>query len=328
LSFATAATVDDGASAVVDAEVLSQISRQLRPPGISRMPSVAESIRVQSGDISLAGKIWRNAEKPTLILVHGYPDDHLVWERVIPLLVADFQVVAYDVRGHGLSDAPRSVNGYRLEHLVEDLATVVRAVSPSQPVHLVAHDWGSIQSWEAVMTDRLQGRIASYVSISGPSFDHAAFWFRRSILEGGWKGLRSALGQLARSWYMFFFELPWLPNLVWHWILVPLWPRLLLRNEGIRVDPSPHQLRNSLNGIDLYRANFLPRMLRPQPRYANIPVLLIVPTRDPYISPRLYEELPHWVGSMRREEVSCGHWLPLKEPEKLAMLIRSFVEQP
>jgi pimeloyl-ACP methyl ester carboxylesterase len=288
------------------------------------MPAAAESIRVQSGEVSLAVKLWRNAGKPRLVFVHGYPDDHTVWERVIPHLIADYEVVAYDVRGHGESSAPARVKDYRYECLVADLAAVLDSVSPDQPVHLVAHDWGSIQCWEAVTTERLKCRIVTYTSISGPSFDHAAFWFRRCFSEGGWRGALAALGQLSRSWYMFFFQLPWLAPMGWRFVLVPLWPKLLLRNEGIRVEASPHQLRNSVNGINLYRANFLPRMFHPQPRFAHIPVQLIVPTGDPYISPHLYEELPRWVPDLRRQDVASGHWLPLKRPEELAQMIRAF----
>lgn len=289
------------------------------------MISAVESLRVASGGLGLAVQLWRNPGRATLVFVHGYPDDHTVWERVIPLLAADFQIVSYDVRGHGESDAPPDVSGYRYEHLVADLAAVLKQVSPDQPVHLVAHDWGSIQCWEAVTTDRLNGQILTYTSISGPSFDHASFWFRRCLRQGGWRGWRAALGQLRRSWYMFFFQLPWLAPLGWRLVLVPLWPRLLWRSEGIRVEANPYQRRNSVNGVNLYRANFLSRMFRPQQRPARIPVQLIVPTGDPYISPDVYTELPHWVPELRRRDVDSGHWLPLKRPEELAALIRSFV---
>ena len=99
---------------------------------------------------------------------------------------------------------------------------------------------------------------------------------------------------------------------------------MLWRNEGIRIEANPHQLRNSVNGINLYRANFLARMGNPQPRYAHLPVLLVVPTDDPYISPHIYEELPRWVPQLRRVDIDSGHWLPLKRPDALATLVRDF----
>src|ERR1051326_5334046 len=88
--------------------------------------------------------------RPVVVLLHGYPDNSTVWDRVAELLAERFHVVRYDVRGAGGSGAPGDRGGYRLDRLAADLAAVVRAVSPGRPVHLVAHDWGSIQGWHAV----------------------------------------------------------------------------------------------------------------------------------------------------------------------------------
>ena len=113
---------------------------------------------------------------PTILFVHGYPDTSAVWHPVAALLAGRYHVVAYDVRGAGASSAPGSTEGYRLVHLVADLAAVADAASPERPVHLVGHDWGSIQGWEAVGSDRLAGRIASFTSLYAPGLDHAAAW--------------------------------------------------------------------------------------------------------------------------------------------------------
>ncbi|WP_408640330.1 alpha/beta fold hydrolase, partial [Saccharomonospora halophila] len=89
-----------------------------------------------------------------------------------------FRVVTYDVRGAGESDAPREVAAYRLDTLAADLLAVLDGVAGDRPVHLLAHDWGSIQAWHAVTGPWLRGRVASFTSISGPDLDHAAHWFR------------------------------------------------------------------------------------------------------------------------------------------------------
>src|SRR5882757_7565308 len=116
---------------------------------------------------------------PVLICVHGYPDNARLWEPVAERLAAEFHVITYDVRGAGESDHPSGRSAYRLDRLEEDFTAVLDAVSPDQPVQLLAHDWGSIQSWHFVTSERLRGRIASYVSISGPSLDHAGYFLRR-----------------------------------------------------------------------------------------------------------------------------------------------------
>lgn len=138
----------------------------------------AERLDVQSGAVRLAVYRWGDANKPMLLFVHGYPDNHKVWLPLIARLLGRYQVVAYDVRGAGASDKPRRTRDYRLELLSQDLKAVLDAVSPERAVHLVAHDWGSIQTWESVTDPALRQRIASYTSISGPCLDHVGHWMR------------------------------------------------------------------------------------------------------------------------------------------------------
>ncbi|GMA87792.1 hypothetical protein GCM10025868_30420 [Angustibacter aerolatus] len=134
---------------------------------------------------------------PVLLLVHGYPDTHTVWDRVVPLLEPHLRVVTYDVRGAGASGAPRRRTGYRLGRLAADLHAVAAAVSPDRPVHLVGHDWGSIQAWESVTTPGAP--VASFTSVGGPCLDHLALWSRGPFT-------RAHLRRLRRSWYIGFFQ--------------------------------------------------------------------------------------------------------------------------
>ena len=116
---------------------------------------------------------------PVVVAVHGYPDDHRVWDGVAAALSHRFRVVTYDVRGAGASQAPAGREGYDLDLLAADLRAVVDAVSPDEPVHLLAHDWGAIQTWHAVTGTALEGRVASFTSISGPCLDHVGLFLRR-----------------------------------------------------------------------------------------------------------------------------------------------------
>ena len=102
-------------------------------------------------------KTWGEKTAPALILLHGYPDNQEVWERVIAVLVQDFYVVSYDVSGAGQSSIPKSIRAYSLAQLAADLMAVANAVLGQRAFHLAAHDWGSIQSWEAVTDPDLKG---------------------------------------------------------------------------------------------------------------------------------------------------------------------------
>src|SRR5688572_25690092 len=119
--------------------------------------------------------------RPTVVLVHGYPDASVVWDDVAARLASDHHVVTYDVRGMGHSAAPTGPHPYRLARLADDLFAVIDAVSADAPAHVVGHDWGSIQSWEAVTDPDRNHRIASYTTLSGPCLDHVGHALRARL---------------------------------------------------------------------------------------------------------------------------------------------------
>jgi NAD(P)-dependent dehydrogenase (short-subunit alcohol dehydrogenase family)/pimeloyl-ACP methyl ester carboxylesterase len=290
------------------------------PPALHRA-----DFTVQSGDVTLAVKTWGDATRPTVVLVHGYPDNSEVWDALAALLAHDFHVVAYDVRGAGQSTAPRGRKAYRLGKLTDDFVAVIDTLSPERAVHLVAHDWGSIQGWEFVTEERLRGRIASYTSCSGPCLDHVAYWMRTRLLRPTPRSIGKLIGQLVRSWYVLLFHLPVLPELTWRWWLGRAWPRVLRRVEHTSIAPRSTQKQDGIRGVSLYRANFVRCLFTPRKRYAHAPVQVIVPTLDKYVSPALSEDLSRWVPTYWRRELVARHWVPLTHPEQMAQMVRDLV---
>ncbi|WP_454721387.1 MULTISPECIES: alpha/beta fold hydrolase [Cupriavidus] len=282
-----------------------------------RPPDAAAPVQrfVQSGPVRLAVKTWGDPSRRAIVLVHGYPDNSAVWHGVAPLLADDYYVIAYDVRGAGASSAPAAAAAYRLARLAEDFGAVIDTLSPGAPVHLVGHDWGSIQCWECVTEPRLRGRIASFTSCSGPCLDHAGHWMR------GNRRLARSLRQALSSWYIYVFHLPWLPELGWRLWMGRMWPFYLKWSEGVAAEPSPTRVADGCHGLALYRANMLPRLLAPGERHAHAPVQVIVPLRDRYVSPALSADLSRWVGRWWRREVAARHWLPLADPAGMAAMI-------
>jgi hypothetical protein len=85
-------------------------------------------------------------------------------------------------------------------------------------------------------------------------------------------------------------------------------------------------VRDAARGIALYRANMLPRLTRPQLRYARVPVQLIIPLADRFVSPALAEGLERWAPDLRRRTLACGHWVAVRRAApRTAELIRAFV---
>lgn len=282
---------------------------------------------MKSGAVTLSVRVWEGGNVPTLVLVHGFPDSQRIWEGVIAPLAGRYRVVTYDVRGAGESDAPSCLCDYRLDRLAQDLKAVTDAVCPDRPFHLVAHDWGSIQSWESVTEPALQARIASFTTVSGPCLDHVGCWMRRRLLRPTPKHLAQVVGQIMHSWYIWLFHLPWLMPLLWRRIIAKRWPQVLEALEGIESDNSATRVKDGYHAIHLYRANIFPRLFFPRPRSTQIPVQLIVPLRDKHVRPQLFEDLSDWVPQLRRRDVECGHWaLLLKEPQRLAQYVSEFVD--
>ncbi|MEU5094877.1 SDR family oxidoreductase [Streptomyces sp. NPDC020996] len=289
----------------------------------------ARERRVRTGGIELCVAELGDPGRPTVVLVHGYPDSKEVWSEVAPRLADRFHVVLYDVRGHGRSTAPRPLRGgFTLEKLTDDFLAVADAVSPDRPVHLVGHDWGSVQGWEFVTTARTKGRVASFTSMSGPSLDHFGHWIGRRVKRPTPRRIGQLLGQGAKSWYVYLLHTPVVPELAWRGPLGKRWPGILRRLEKVPGGdyPTSSLPADAAHGAWLYRDNVRARLRRPRPdAYAHVPVQLVTPLHDPFLSERLYDELERWVPRLTRRTLPAGHWIPRTRPDRVAALIDDFV---
>ncbi|MDH2426757.1 SDR family oxidoreductase [Sphaerisporangium sp. TRM90804] len=272
---------------------------------------------IDAGDVRLALYEQGDPDAATVLLVHGYPDTHRVWDDVAGLLATDFHVVRYDVRGAGRSCAPRERDAYSLDRLVDDLAAVLSTLG-DRKVHLVGHDWGSIQGWEAA--HRLSGRIASFTSLGGPGLDQWAAFIRTAPRA-------HVAGQLLRSWYIAAFQAPGVPEFAWRAVA----PRLLgrARRRSGRDDqhadgPGATLVQDGTNGLNLYRANlFAGRAPRPEP-YVEVPVQIIESRKDVFVSPRLTASLERWAPRVWHRAIPAGHWAQRSHPRTVARMIAEF----
>lgn len=282
---------------------------------------------VTSADgIRIATYVTDRPGAEVVVLVHGYPDNHSVWDGVAGRLSERFTVVAYDVRGCGESDAPPTRDGYLIERLVDDLYAVIDAVSPHTPVHLVAHDWGSIQSWAAVVDQRRPGRVATYQSISAPSAEYAAAWIKNSRHHP-----RATLRQLRHSWYIGMFQIPRLPEMLFGSdALDSMMERAAAKTRGsaaVVTTPSRH-LHDRINGLELYRANLRTRSeAEPRPIGTDLPVNVIVPRDDAYVTAQLASESPQpWVDDLTITPVAGGHWVISERPDVITRIVTEFID--
>ncbi len=246
-----------------------------------------------------------------VLLVHGFPDTHRVWDGVARLLSSTHRVIRYDVRGAGLSSAPDDDEAYRLEHLAGDLCAV--AALAAGPVHLVGHDWGGIQSWEAVSTRPELFR--TFTAISGPCLDHSGAQLRAT--RGDLTQLPRMLRQFAASWYVGVFHLPFAARLARRAV-----PRAAAR-MGVPEQDMATLADDAAHGTALYRANVRDRVRNPRPRPVGLPVQIVVPSEDRYVTPQLAESARPHCTNFTRTDVVGDHWVARRSPERIAPPLRA-----
>lgn len=257
---------------------------------------------VPRGDVDLVAFEGGNPDGPVLVMVHGWPDTHRIWHRVAAILADDFRLVAYDTRGQGDSVTGAADHAFTLDVLANDLFAVIDAVSPDKPVHVLGHDWGSIQAWEAVCRPGAEERIASFCSMSGPNLAHVAAWVRRTLGRPSPRGLLGLAGQAVSSSYV--------PLLV-----SPLAP-LVLRALG---------QRTMVIGLRYYRANLAAGGCASAEQRTHVPVLQLVLTRDVAVRPASVAASEPYVDTLERRLLPYGHWAARTHPEVIADEVRRFV---
>src|SRR5262249_2077021 len=136
---------------------------------------------------------------PLVVLLHGFPECWYSWRHQIPALAPRFRVVAPDLRGYNESDKPAGVAAYSLTELVADVHGLIEAFGERGAV-IVGHDWGGGVAWTFAMEHPEATRRLVVMNCPHPAIfaEH----------------LRTDPRQLARSWYMFFFQIPGLPELL------------------------------------------------------------------------------------------------------------------
>jgi epoxide hydrolase 4 len=132
------------------------------------------------------------------LLLHGFPESNLSWRFQVPILVSlGYEVWVPNLRGYGQSSRPIGLEAYHLRHLLADVAGLIDAGAQGRPVTLMAHDWGAIIAW-AFGADHVRP-LDKLVIMNVPHPARMA------------EGLRT-WAQIKKSWYIFFFQIPWLPE--------------------------------------------------------------------------------------------------------------------
>jgi short-subunit dehydrogenase/pimeloyl-ACP methyl ester carboxylesterase len=272
-------------------------------------------------------------QRPTILAIHGWPDNHHVWDGVAEQLSQRYNFVAYDVRGAGESSCPASRSGYRFEQLVSDIGAVIDSLGVGR-VHLLAHDWGSIQTWAAVTDDSVMGKIASFTSISGPHLQYAGKFLRSARSP---RAAAQVARQLVASGYIGFFLCPVVPELALRSRLlvkvVEAFERIGRSSTRSQRVAAPRAIGDYVNGLNLYRENMPASVVSraSQLPQTTVPVQVLVPRKDIFVTPALQR----FTGTVLQDgpqkgrviPIEGGHWVVTSRPDVVARLTREWVDR-
>jgi pimeloyl-ACP methyl ester carboxylesterase len=250
-----------------------------------------------------------------IVLLHGFPASPACWDGVVPLLAdAGYRVLAPDQRGYSPGARPPGRRAYALDRLAGDVVALADAAGAGK-VHVVGHDLGAVVAWcLAAWHPELLFSVTSLGTPHGQAF-------LRSLVSST---------QALQSWYIFFFQLPGLPELGFTGVGRPI-VRRILRRSGLgdahldRYLSALAQPGAATAALNWYRAfPFLsPRRLGP----VGVPALYVYPTEDHFLGRKAADLTVRAVRGPLRYEVLDGvsHWIPEEVPGAVAALILEHV---
>ena len=255
---------------------------------------------------------------PLIVLLHGFPEFWYGWRlQIKPLAAAGFRVVAPDLRGYNLSSKPDGVTAYDTGPLTADIRGLIHERG-AQSALLVGHDWGGSVAWATAMNHPEVVERLAILNAAHP----------RKLLQG-----LHHPGQLRKSWYFFFFQLPGVPESVvhanhWHFFrhFVDDASPAYTPEEMDRYVEAWSQPGAATGMINYYRASVRQKNPEAQLRPISAPTLVIWGQRDRYLGPELAEPDHDDVPNLDRVErlPDASHWVHHDEHERVTQLLIDF----
>lgn len=272
-----------------------------------------------NGDVGLHAVAAGPEDGLVVVLLHGFPEFWYSWHKQIePLAAAGFRVIVPDQRGYNLSSKPAGVPAYALTELVSDVIAIADQLG-QEKIFLAGHDWGAAVAWSAALLH--PQRIAKLAILNVP---------HPSVMR---KFLRTRPRQLLRSWYMFFFQLPWLPEALFSAFNFRAGSRSLLRSSraGTFSAEAFDQYRAAWSQpgaltamINWYRALFRTR-IKFQNKTVRVPTRILWGERDDFLLTEMaHESLRYCTSAELFTFANATHWLQHEEPGRVSELLIDF----
>jgi len=269
--------------------------------------------------IQLETRVAGPAEGAVVILLHGFPECWHIWQQQLHYLSdKGYRVYAPNLRGYGLSSKPSQLADYELGELVLDIEAI-RQHSGVEKIHLVGHDWGGALAWHYAQQFAERTQSLSILNCPHP------LAFIQCIKRQPF--------QLLKSWYMFFFQLPCLPER-----LLALHDHFFLKTIIQRTSASSYsasmmnhlathwQQAGALTAmINYYRANFRLIFSKERPLAKGLsnakiacPAQILWGEKDTFLCKELAEKsLTFTTNATLITYPNATHWLAVDEPDAI-----------
>lgn len=277
----------------------------------------------QIGGVKLHYATAGDGEK-LVILLHGFPEFWYSWRRQITALSDDYTVVAPDMRGYNLSDKPPRVADYQMDKLVDDVTGLIRYFGREQAA-IVGHDWGASVAWSVA-----RKHPEAVWKLCAMQVPPTKIWKKNQTFK-----------QFLASWYVFFFQIPALPE----WLLSCNDFALLANGlktstveKGVFTDEDVARYKKAWredralsSALNYYRANILQRLFGDESadEKIKVPMLFIYGEKDAVILPETVKGIGDAIDAPYSEIriPDAGHWVQQEAAEIVTDSLREFLAE-
>lgn len=261
-----------------------------------------------------------DSNQSPVMFLHGFPEFSYSWRKQVPTITnAGYYAIAPDLRGYHLTEKPRNFWNYHLSCLMKDVVELGKALVKG-PVTIVGHDWGGLIAWYLAMY--YPSFVSKLIVLNSP---HPAIFFRKQNLR-----------QLKRSWYILFFQIPWLPEYlivrnaktIVEWMCKTAVRKEAFTETDLQIYAHAIKQPGAMSAaINYYRAlMYLGWRLRIQSIKA--PTLLIWAKNDVALGIELTNDTNRYVKNLEIAYIEdCGHWVQQEAANQVNDLILAFLKQ-
>jgi epoxide hydrolase 4 len=282
-----------------------------------------EDLTFQNGAVALHAVAAGPKDAPVVLLLHGFPEFWYSWHKQIdPLAAAGFRVIVPDQRGYNLSSKPSGVKSYALPELVSDVIAIADQLGQER-IFLAGHDWGAAVAWSVALLNPDRVSKLAILNVPHPSV------MRRYLMKNR--------RQLRKSWYMFFFQLPLLPE--------AFFAARNFRNGVASLVGSSRSGTFSADDLAQYRAAWsqpgaLTAMINwyraafrhstPFPdRTVRVHTRMLWGVRDAFLMVEMAQDsLKYCTQAELITFPDASHWLQHEEPARVSQLLSDFFRKP